>query len=698
MNWKFKSCQELLEWTKNTAHSLGYVIVTRRSKTYGNSFVHTIILICDHRREYKPKEYTCRASGSKRTNCQFQLEGKYSKEHDKWMLRVICDEHNHPPTQHMEGHPFARWLSVDETRLVDNLTRKNVQNENNVSTIKTIYNAQQKIRMHEQAGRTPIQVVMSLLHTNDYVYEFTTRDSNELENLFFVHPTSWKIWRAFPHVLIIDATYKTNKYNKPLVQIVGMTSTQKTFSVGFSFIHREKEANYTCVLNCLNSTLDTCMHPCVIIIDIELALINACETVFPDAARLLCRWHIEQNILKHCNKIIMLEDDRCSFRSLWNLLVESPTLMDYTENYMQLQSMLIKYPHKLYKEMFVCVWIHQHLNFRNNTTNRVESAHANLKRFLDSANSNLNRFVQRFNEIVHFEKSLIFQYKHHNLYCFGLLRGFVSNEALDIIFGELQRLNVSKLDSSNCGCKLRTSCGLPCACMLSVYSNLVFLTRRMKKGDICCDDEVENQKQEKKYLKKLKKIYDPRTIDIGEPTVQNNTCGRPSMKKQHKKNVNPPNQAPPRCNDSTTSEFIGLELNKEPERHNSSYDNDLNEVPQMHDPFLMKSIPDVFHDYIDNIQDVLGDENRRYRAFFTNGFNEVYESLCWFESPTYLQHWMIMPLTGYLIANKFGVIVHCQSHEQSTTCFPLWRGPEEFQSHRSIIVALVGRHNIFRCF
>ena len=48
-----------------------------------------------------------------------------------------------------------------------------------------------------------------------------------------------------------------------------------------------------------------------------------------------------------------------------------------------------------------------------------------------------------------------------------------------------------------------------------------------------------------------------------------------------------------------------------------------------------------------------------------------------------------MPFSGYLIANKFGVIVHCLSHEQNTTCFPLWRGPEEFQPHRAITLALV---------
>nr|KAJ0225026.1 hypothetical protein LSAT_V11C100046460 [Lactuca sativa] len=515
-NQKFKSREELLEWTQNTASSLGYAIVTRRSKAYGNGFVYKVILICDRGREFKPKEYTSRASGIKRTNCQFQLERKYSKEYDKWTLR---------------------------TRLVANLTRKNmvprdilstlkVQNENNVSTIKTIYYAQQKIRMHEQPGRTPMHVLMSLLHTNDYVYEFTTNDSNELENLFFIHPTSWKIWRAFPHVLITDATYKTNKYNKPFVQIVGVTSTQKTFSVGFAFIHREKEANYTWVLNCLNSTLDT--------------------------------WHIEQNILKHRNKIITLEDDRGSFRSLWNLLVESPTLMDYTENCMRLQSMLIKYLRKI-KEMFVSVWINQHLNFGNNTTNRVESAYANLKRFLDSANSNLDRFVQRINEIVQ-------RAPKDKCVKVGLLKLWLQTlYQLWISFGE----------------------------------SLVFMIQSLKiKDDIRCDDEVEKykenfNKQEKSYLKKLKEIYDPHTINVGELTVQNKTRGRSTL---------------PRCNDSTTSNFIGLDLNKEPERNNYSYDIDLNGERQMQDPFLMKSIHDVFHDYIDNIQDVLGDGNCRFRA------------------------------------------------------------------------------------
>nr|KAJ0197543.1 hypothetical protein LSAT_V11C700368770 [Lactuca sativa] len=215
------------------------------------------------------------------------------------------------------------------------------------------------------------------------------------------------------------------------------------------------------------------------------------------------------------------------------------------------------------------------------------------------------------------------------------------------------------------------------------------------------------------YRRKLEEIYDPHKTDVGEPTVQKNTHGRPSVKKQQKKKANPPNHAPRRCNFSTTSEFNGVDLNKEPERHSFSSEIDLNDEPQRHSfscgidlneepqrhyPFQMNGIPDIFHDYIDYIHDLKVNIMHTIE-FFTDGFNEVYKSLRWFESPApFRRHWLHMPLTGYLIANKFGVIVHILSHEQSTTCFPLWRGPEEFQPHRAITLAFVNNIHYMSVF
>ncbi|MFQ6652416.1 hypothetical protein Gotur_024295, partial [Gossypium turneri] len=84
------------------------------------------------------------------------------------------------------------------------------------------------------------------------------------------------------------------------------------------------------------------------------------------------------------------------------------------------------------------------------TTNRVESQHAKLKKYLCAKNSSLDKFVGCIDQIVksqltsiyeNFEKSRIVFKHRHNLSCFRLLLGFVALEAQDILKGELKRLN-----------------------------------------------------------------------------------------------------------------------------------------------------------------------------------------------------------------------------------------------------------------
>ena len=98
------------------------------------------------------------------------------------------------------------------------------------------------------------------------------------------------MWRAFPHVLLIDATYNTNEYRIPFVQIVGVTSTSKSFVAAQAFILHEKKDNFKWVLERLKELLDDkSMEPCVIVIDCDMALMNACDIVFPAASKLFCR-------------------------------------------------------------------------------------------------------------------------------------------------------------------------------------------------------------------------------------------------------------------------------------------------------------------------------------------------------------------------------------------------------------------------
>ena len=143
---------------------------------------------------------------------------------DDWMARVVCGTHNHAPASYTEGHPYPGRLSKSKIQLTVHLSTKNVKprdiltslkkkNPDNMSTIETIYNARKKFRIAEKASKTQMQVVMSFLQREGYIFESRTNAvTNELEDLFFAHPGSLERWRAFPHVLLMDAICKTNRY------------------------------------------------------------------------------------------------------------------------------------------------------------------------------------------------------------------------------------------------------------------------------------------------------------------------------------------------------------------------------------------------------------------------------------------------------------------------------------------------------
>ncbi|XP_058732781.1 basic leucine zipper 34-like, partial [Vicia villosa] len=67
-------------------------------------------------------------------------------------------------------------------------------------------------------------------------------------DIFWTHRDSIKLFNMFPNVLIIGSTYKTNKYRLPLLEIIGVTSNEKTYSSGYAFLECEKEDNFAWAL------------------------------------------------------------------------------------------------------------------------------------------------------------------------------------------------------------------------------------------------------------------------------------------------------------------------------------------------------------------------------------------------------------------------------------------------------------------
>ena len=286
----------------------------------------------------------------------------------------------------------------------------------------------------------------------------------------------------------MDSTHKTNRYRLPLLEIVGVTSTQMTFSVVFVYLESKREANYRWALERLKELMDGCTLTRVIVTDKELALMNAIKVVFPNAANLLCRWHISRNILANCKKCFETNDRWGAFISCWNMLVVSPTESDYTQMLSALERNYAGYPHAVdyvktswlnkHKEQFVAAWTDRHMHFGNVTTNRAESAHAKLKRHLGTSSCSFDSSWQvihalpelLFTEIkASFEKNLNTVQHKFKPALFRELREFLSRNALDIVLNESLRAGDIGPDSAACLHIIRRTHGLPCAHEIAEY-------------------------------------------------------------------------------------------------------------------------------------------------------------------------------------------------------------------------------------
>ncbi|KAL8488206.1 hypothetical protein ACS0TY_024479 [Phlomoides rotata] len=197
-------------------------------------------------------------------------------------------------------------MSKPNARLRDILAGLGLEWKDNASTIRTVYNCRKKHRVVEYKGASQLQYLMQKLEDNDYFFHHRRCEmTNVVKDRFFAHSESVALLHAFPDILLMDCTYKTNRYKLPLLEIVGVTSTCKTFSIAFTYMKSECADNYLWACDLLKKIMHG-PHGSyllrVIITDRELTLVNAVADVFPTSKHFLCRWHISKNILTGTKK------------------------------------------------------------------------------------------------------------------------------------------------------------------------------------------------------------------------------------------------------------------------------------------------------------------------------------------------------------------------------------------------------------
>ena len=162
----------------------------------------------------------------------------------------------------------------------------------------------------------------------------------------------------------MDSTYKTNLYRMPLFEIVGVTSTYLTYSIGFAFMMSEKEDNFTWALQMLLKLLGPNSDvPKVVVTNRDTGMMNAVANVLPDSSAILCYFHVGKNvrarIITDCKvkqNVVVVDGQKKIVNEAkhsklvdtlfyaWEKLVESRTQELYEGNLMEFQDACKDYP------------------------------------------------------------------------------------------------------------------------------------------------------------------------------------------------------------------------------------------------------------------------------------------------------------------------------------------------------------------
>ncbi|XP_068498050.1 uncharacterized protein [Phaseolus vulgaris] len=545
----------------------------------------------------------------------------------------------------MVGHPYAGRLSIEEKVMVEDMSKTAVKprnilltmkerNEKNVTTIKQVYNA-----------------------CNHCSPKITTRSQNR-------NATSNVVTRARQQ--------------------------------------HKKENNFFWALDRLKGLflrVDSC--PRVVVCDRDVALMNAIRMVFPEAYNLLCRFHIDKNVKAKCKMLVHPREAWDQVMEVWGSVVDCDIVEAFEDRVNAFRVVCSPWP--IFVDYVMDTWLRPHKE----------------------------KFVKAWIDKVTAYKKLL---------------GFVSKYALNVISEELDRVKSVGFDKSRCGCSLTCTHGLPCACQLAsfgvgsiplksihvMWTRLSFedIATEQSSTELSIDKEFEVIAKRFKELdvagkvnikSKLQDIAFPEKTSIYAPDHKVKTKGAVKMSRPTKF-----------MRKRIPSYFEHVDFLHS--QHDSCASKKSNEeslpeiVPAKYIPFL-DQFPVGYHPYIVDVVDVKADGHCGYRAVAAQlgmgeeswavvrmnllkelsewrqeyvqlfGGDDRYEYL---KKSLLVEHmsmavtdkWMTIPNMGYVIANRYNVILVSLSMLQSLSIFPLrTQAPSNFRQHRIIAIGHVHRNH-----
>jgi hypothetical protein len=313
----FPSYEDALNALTNHGKQHGYGFALKKSTPHKSDVRTRYYYHCDRSGKYKTKAKT-RSTSTRRTDCPFKLIIFNLEGSNLWRLEVQDPSHNHPPSLSPSAHNVYRKRTQGQKDTIKLMTHAGARPMQIMSALQRedpetlvsatdIRNERKALREKHLDGRSPIETLLDDLSTPDWIFSVKKDAENRIQCLFLAHQKQIKLLHANPDVLLMDCTYRTNRYKLPLLHILGCTNLQTFFSAGFCFLSSETEMDYYWAVSTFLIKTATPL-PRIFMSDQELALKRAVYSLLPEVPQLVCVWHINKNVQTRVQQTWRLAD------------------------------------------------------------------------------------------------------------------------------------------------------------------------------------------------------------------------------------------------------------------------------------------------------------------------------------------------------------------------------------------------------
>ena len=156
------------------------------------------------------------------------------------------------------------------------------------------------------------QILLQSLYRKQWYIKIAFHENiKEIKTLFFVNKNIKNILCKNLEMLVINYTYKTNRYNMFLLNIVHHIVIKITFYIDFAFIDKEKKNRYMWVIDQLKTLYKSLSIDdfTIVVIDLNLDLINVLKKFYLDVHVFIYIWHMNKNVKVNC-KSFFRDDEK----------------------------------------------------------------------------------------------------------------------------------------------------------------------------------------------------------------------------------------------------------------------------------------------------------------------------------------------------------------------------------------------------